>query len=111
MRIIICGKKVIWLGSSKADWKEFPTSVQDDAGYQLDRLQRGEEPSDWKPISTIGAGVCEIRIRDARGAFRVIYLAKRPEGVYVLHAFQKKTQKTSQRDLNVAAERFKSIPR
>ncbi len=62
-------------------------------------------------MSSIGAGVCEIRIRDEQGAFRVIYLATRPEGVYVLHAFLKKTHKTSQRDLRLAAERFKSIQR
>jgi phage-related protein len=104
-------KKVIGLGSSKADWTGFPESVQDEAGYQLDRIQRGEEPSDWKLMSSIGAGVCEIRIRDEQGAFRVIYLATRPEGVYVLHAFQKKTQKTSPRDLRLATERFKSILR
>jgi len=104
-------KKVIWLGSSKADWIGFPESVQDEAGYQLDRIQRGEEPSDWKPLSGIGGGVREIRIRDEQGAFRVIYLATRPEGVYVLHAFLKKTRKTRQRDLRLAAERFNSIQR
>ncbi|WP_198021901.1 type II toxin-antitoxin system RelE/ParE family toxin [Algiphilus aromaticivorans] len=63
-------KPVIWLGSSKADWDRFPASVQDDGGYQIDKLQRGEMPSDWKPMSTIGAGVCELRIRDEVGAFR-----------------------------------------
>lgn len=62
-------------------------------------------------MSSIGAGVCEIRIRDEQGAFRVIYLATRPEGIYVLHAFQKKTRRTSERDLRLATERFKSIPR
>ncbi len=82
-------KDIIWLGTSKADWSSFPASVQDDGGYQLDKIQRGEEPSDWKPMPTIGAGVCELRIRDETGAFRVIYLATRPEGIYVLHIFQK----------------------
>lgn len=75
------------------------------------RVQRGLEPSDWKPMPAVGAGVCELRIRDAAGAFRAIYLATRPEGVYVLHAFQKKTQKTSQRDLRIAQERFNAIKR
>lgn len=102
-------KDVIWLGSSKADWGEFPTSVQDDAGYQLDKIQRELPASDWKPMKTIGPGVCELRIRDEAGAFRVIYLATRPEGVYVLHAFQKKTQTTALQDIRKAQERFKTI--
>lgn len=104
-------KDVFWLGSSKVDWGGFPQSVQNEAGYQLDKVQRGLEPSDWRPMSAVGAGVCELRIRDAVGAFRAIYLATRPEGVYVLHAFQKKTQKTSQHDLRIAQDRFRAITR
>ncbi len=104
-------KNVIWLATSKADWKTFPASVQDEAGYQLDRVQRGEEPSDWKPMQSVGPGVCELRIRDATGAYRAIYLATRPEGIYVLHVFQKKTLKTNLRDLQVAQSRFKAITR
>lgn len=102
-------KDVLWLGSSKAEWDAFPQSVKNDAGYQLDKVQRGLNPSDWKPMPTIGTGVCELRVRTATGAYRAIYLATRPEGVYVLHAFQKKTQKTSRHDLRIAQERFKSI--
>lgn len=83
-------KDVLWVGSSKADWDAFPQSVQNEAGYQLDKVQRGLEPGDWKPMPAVAAGVCELRIRDATGAFRAIYLATRPEGVYVLHAFQNK---------------------
>ncbi|MEO8746439.1 MAG: type II toxin-antitoxin system RelE/ParE family toxin [Rhodanobacter sp.] len=104
-------KDVLWMGSSKADWDAFPQSAQNEAGYQLDKLQRGLEPSDWKPMPTVAAGVCELRIRDGTGAFRAIYFATRPEGIYVLHAFQKKTQKTSQRDLRIAQDRFKAITR
>lgn len=104
-------KNVIWLGSSKADWDVFPPAVQDDAGYQLDKVQRGEEPSDWKPIVTVGPGVRELRIRDAAGAVRVMYLGTLPAGVYVLHAFQKKTQATSLADIRIAKDRFNQIPR
>lgn len=104
-------KDVIWLGASKSDWDDFPTSVQDEAGFQLYLVQLGEEPSDWKPMKTIGPGVRELRIRDSAGAFRVIYLATRPEGIYVLHAFQKKTQVTSLRDLRLAKERFTTLLR
>ena len=104
-------KNIVWRGTSKADWSAFPATVQDDGGYQLDKIQRGEEPSDWKPVPAIGAGVRELRIRDEAGAFRVIYLATRPEGIYVLHAFQKKTQKTVKADLDLATRRFNDLPR
>jgi phage-related protein len=72
-------------------------------------VQRGLEPEDWKTMRTVGAGVKEIRVRDASGAYRVIYLASRPEAVYVLHCFQKKTEKTNQRDIDLARQRFKAI--
>lgn len=75
-------KRAIWLGSSKADLKAMPEPVQDDAGHQLLQVQRGHEPRDWKPMQSIGPGVCELRIRHATGGFRVIYLATRPEAVY-----------------------------
>jgi phage-related protein len=72
-------------------------------------VQCGGEPSDWKPLATIGKGVREIRIRDASDAFRVIYIAKFANAVYVLHCFQKKTQKTSRRDLNLAKQRYQEL--
>ena len=104
-------KGVVWLGSSKRDLKTFPTSAQGEAGHQLFKVQIGPEPSDWKPMPTIGPGVREIRIRDHAGAFRVIYLATRPDGIYVLHCFQKKSQRTSARDLLLAKQRLNSLPR
>lgn len=102
-------KPALWLGSSKADLKTLPESVQDEAGHQLLLVQCGREPSDWKPMKTIGPGVRELRIREAAGAFRVIYLATRPEGVYVLHVFQKKTAATRPQDIRLAQERFKAV--
>jgi phage-related protein len=66
-------------------------------GYQLDKVQGGEEPSDWKPMSTLGQGVQEIRIRDESGAFRVMYVAKFEQAIYVLHCFQKKTEQRARR--------------
>ena len=99
------------MGSSREDLKAFPADARREAGYQLDQVQRGEEPEDWKPMRTVGQNVREIRIHEISGAFRVIYLAARPEGVYVLHCFQKKTQKTSRRDVRLAVLRFGAIPR
>lgn len=79
------------------------------AGFQLDRLQHGEEPNDWKPMSSIGAGVCEIRVRAADGAFRVIYVAKLAEAIYVLHCFQKKSARTSREDIEAATRRYRQL--
>jgi phage-related protein len=96
-------------GSSLDDLRAFPTSARREAGHQLDQVQQGREPDDWKPMVTIGPGVREIRIRDASGGFRVIYLAKFTDAVYVLHCFQKKTQKTSKADLDLAAKRYRDL--
>ena len=80
-----------------------------DAGYQLEKIQRGEPANDFKPMTVIGKGVEEIRVADDAGAYRVIYLARRAEAVYVLHAFQKKTQATSRRDIETAKRRFAQL--
>lgn len=102
-------KPVAFLGDSLEALRAFPDGARQDAGFQLDKVQRGEEPSDWKPMATIGAGVKEIRIRDAAGAFRVIYLARLADAVYVLHCFQKKEQQTSQADIELARKRLKDL--
>ena len=99
------------MGSSREDLKSFPADARREAGYQLDKLQRGDDPDDWKSMRSVGQSVREIRIHEESGAFRVIYLAAKPEGVYVLHCFRKKTQKTSQRDIRLAARRFAAMSR
>ena len=104
-------KPVVWLGSSRADLKAFPATAMDDMGHQLFRVQRGLDPDDWKPMPSIGAGVREIRIRDPSGAFRTIYLTTRPEAIYVLHCFRKKSQKTAREDIEVARQRLARVPR
>jgi phage-related protein len=104
-------KPLQFMGSSHNDLRTFPDEARREAGFNLDFVQRGFDPENWKPMKTVGAGVNEIRIRDATGAYRVIYLAARPEAVYVLHCFQKKTEKTSQHDIKLAQTRFKAIPK
>jgi phage-related protein len=99
------------MGSSHRDLKDFPEEVRRDAGFNLDFVQRGLDPADWKPMKSVGAGVKEIRVRDPNGAYRVIYLATRPEAVYVLHCYQKKTEKTRQHDIDVARARFQALPK
>lgn len=104
-------KEVIWMGSSKADLKAFPAAVMDNVGHQLFLVQCGLDPDDWKPMATVGTGVKEIRVKDVAGIFRTVYLTTRPEAVYVLHCFQKKTQQTSQRDIKLARKRLQDILR
>ncbi|MGA2058343.1 MAG: type II toxin-antitoxin system RelE/ParE family toxin [Bradyrhizobium sp.] len=102
-------KPVEFRGSALDDLRGFPQAARREAGYQLDQIQRGREPDDWKPMNAVGRGVREIRIRDAAGAFRVLYVAKFDDAVYVLHCFQKKTQKTSKADVNLAAQRYRDL--
>lgn len=102
-------KPVEFLGSSLDDLRAFPLSAKREAGHQIDQVQNGQEPDDWKPMNTVGPGVKEIRFRDASGAFRVIYVAKFAQAVYVLHCFQKKTDKTSKADVDLAAKRYRDL--
>jgi phage-related protein len=102
-------KPIEFAGDSLARLRDFPQSARRAAGYQLDRVQRGLEPDDWKPTKTVGPGVRELRIRDRSGAFRVIYLAALVDRVVVLHAFQKKTQRTAKADIELASKRFRDL--
>ncbi len=101
-------KPLIWLGSSRGDLKAFPANARRVAGFQLRRVQQGLEPNDWKPIPGIGPGVQEVRVHTDLG-HRVFYIAKFSEGVYVLHAFEKRTRKTPTRDLGLARDRLGAL--
>jgi phage-related protein len=100
-------RPVRFLGDSLKCLRDFPQGARHDAGYQLDKVQRAQQPDDFKPMPVIGNGVEEIRVSSSSGAYRVIYLARQAEAVYVLHAFQKKTQATSKKDLEIAKRRFR----
>lgn len=102
-------KSIRFLGDSLRCLRDFPEDARQDAGYQLDRVQRGEQPDDFKPMPTIGKGVEEIRVRDDSGAYRVVYTARLAAAVYVLHAFQKKAQATSKHDIEVAKARYSEL--
>lgn len=91
--------------------RAFPDQARQDAGYQLDRVQRGLQPDDFKPMPAIGAGVEELRIWCEQGTFRVVYLARLADAVYVLHAFQKKSQATPKADIELAARRYRELTR
>lgn len=102
-------KPVVWLGTSLDDLRGFPRNAIQRCGYQLSKVEAGEEPDDWKPMTSVGKGVKEIRVKCDDGAFRVFYVVDRPDAIYVLHAFQKTTQKTEKRDIDLGKDRLKSL--
>ncbi|MBK8754717.1 MAG: type II toxin-antitoxin system RelE/ParE family toxin [Candidatus Competibacteraceae bacterium] len=104
-------KPIKFLGDSLKCLREFPASARQDAGHQLYKVEQGQQPDDFKPMPSMGQGVEEIRVWDETGTYRVIYTARRAEAVYVLHAFQKTTQATSKRDLDIAKARFAELNR
>lgn len=100
-------KPVRFMGSAKTELSAFPDSAKLRAGHELFMVQVGREPDDWKAMSSVGAGVCEIRMRDRTGQYRLIYVASFGTAIYVLHAFQKKSRKTSGLDLKLARRRYR----
>ena len=101
-------KPIFFIGNSLAALRDFPDDARSLAGQQLFDVQMGDEPVDWKPMPVVGPGVRELRIRQPSGAFRVIYLTTTKAGVVVFHAFEKKTQKTLQPDIDLAQRRYRA---
>lgn len=101
-------KPLRFVGSNLDDLKSFPAEARREAGFELDAVQRGLMPADFKPMLAVGAGAYEIRVR-VLGEWRIIYVAKFERAVYVLHAFQKKTQKTRKEDIELAARRYRLV--
>ncbi len=102
-------KQIDWRGSSFDDLCAFPDDAKRNAGYQLRKVQKGEQPDEYKPMPEIGSGVTEVIVDTSDGWFRVMYVAKFEEAVYVLHAFQKKSNKTAQGDKDVAKRRYSAV--
>ena len=102
-------KQIRWVGSVYGDPLAFPKDARKEADFQLAKVQAGLEPADWRPFDDVGAGTREIRIRDASGIYRVMYVAKFEEAIYVLHCFQKKTQVTSKQDRAIVAARYRAV--
>ena len=104
-------KQIRWVGSAYDDLLAFPKDARKEAGFQLGKVQAGLEPAYWKPFDVVGAGTREIRIRDESAIYRVMYVAKFEEAIYVLHCFQKKTQATSNHDQAITAARYRAVVR
>ena len=102
-------KQIRWIGSAYDDLLAFPKDARKEAGFQLGKVQAGLEPTDWKPFDDVGLGTREIRIREASGIFRVMYVVKFEEAIYVLHCFRKKTHTTTKRDQAITAVRYRAV--
>jgi phage-related protein len=102
-------KEIEFLGTSLDDLREFPEIARRRSGFQLQLVQSGRDPDDWKPMATVGSGCREIRVRDPQGTYRMFYVAVMSDVVFVLHCFQKKTQKTAKSDLDLGRQRFKAM--
>lgn len=102
-------KTLEWEGDSKGVFCDFPDAVQQDAGFQLSKVQRGDPADNFKPMGTVGAGVVELIVNDEDGWFRIFYVAKFPPAVYVLHAFQKKTNTTAAGDIEKGRKRYSEL--
>jgi phage-related protein len=98
-------KKIVWLAATHETIKDYSINVRREIGYNLDKIQRGFEPVDWKPMVRVGQGVKEIRIYEGN-EYRVFYVAKFKEAIYVLHSFIKKTQQTLKKDLDIGRKRY-----
>lgn len=105
---IMSFKPLVWEGDSLERVRAFASAARKDIGFELWEIQQGNLPSDWKPMSTVGAGVRELRVRSGQ-AYRVIYLATLPEAVYVLHAFEKQSQRAPKHDVELARDRFRAL--
>ena len=101
-------KELRFIGTSLEDLSRFPAEAKRAAGFELWQVQSGLDPSDWKPMRSVGLGVREIRIH-VGGEWRLLYVARFAQAVYVLHAFGKKTQRTPLADIELAARRYREI--
>lgn len=104
-------KDIHWHGDSLEVVRDFPRAVRTDIGSELYLLQLGEMPLHSRPFASVGRGAWEIKVKDESGAFRVFYVVRRRDGIHVLHAFQKKTQKTRKSDVELGKSRYREIQR
>lgn len=107
--ILFEAKDLVFIGSSIDDLRSFPPVARQRCGYQLHLVQAGQDPSDWKPMPSVGPGCREIRVRDAGGAYRVFYVATIGKRVFVLHCFEKRSQRTAKADVELGKQRYKQM--
>jgi len=101
--------EVVWEGDSLEVIRRFPGPARQDLGAELRRLQTGDRPLNSRPMPSIGARVYELKEQDERAWYRVIYLAKIENRIYILHCFEKKSAKTGKSNLALAKARLKRV--
>jgi len=102
--------EIRWEGDSREILASFPEEVRGSLGFALYELQLGRPPSiSTRRMESIGAGVYELKESDAKSWYRVVYLSKINDLIYVLHCFEKQHRKTTRRDLDVARERLSRV--
>jgi phage-related protein len=100
---------IAWEGDSKEVISSFPDSAKYNLGFDLRLLQQGQQPTDYRPMTSVGPGVFELRDQDERAWYRVIYLSRVRGVIHVLHCFEKRSRETPMRDINTARQRLKAV--
>lgn len=100
---------IAWEGDSKEVISWFPDKAKQNLGFQLRLLQQGRQPTDYRPMNTVGPGVFELRDQDERTWYRVIYLSRIRDVVHVLHCFEKRSRATPMKEINTARQRLKVV--
>ena len=100
---------IAWEGNSREVLQSFPEGVRQNLGFQLWQLQQGERPADYRPLPSIGPGVFELRDQDERAWYRVVYLSRIDDVIYVLHSFEKKSREMPRKEFETAKRRFKAV--
>jgi len=100
---------VVWEGDSREVLQAFPEEVRQNLGFQLWQLQQGERPGDYRPLPSIGTGVFELRDQDERAWYRVVYLSRINDVIYVLHCFEKKSREMTRKEFGKAKQRLKAV--
>jgi phage-related protein len=101
--------KVAWEGDSRGVLISFPDSVRSNFGFYLWQLQQGETPTNYRSVTSVGAGVYGLRDQDERAWYRVVYLSRINDVIHVLHCFEKKSRQMPRRDFEKAKQRLKIV--
>jgi phage-related protein len=101
--------EIVWEGDSKEVLRSFPEAVMQNFGFELWQLQQGERPLNYRPLPSVGSGVFELRDQDERGWYRVVYLSRIADVIYVLHCFEKKSREMPGKDFQKSKQRFRAV--
>ena len=101
--------EIVWEGDSKDVLRTFPEGVIQNFGFELWQLQQGMRPRNYRPLPSVGSGVFELRDQDERGWYRVVYLSRIDDVIYVLHCFEKRSREMPARDFQKSKRRLSAV--